>query len=138
MAEKTRTFNAYDVDRIRDLLDLAGSSDAVKAPAVLQLRRDVSGSSVVSPSEVPADVVTLNTELLLDGYTNDGPVVVTLVFPREADMGQRRISLFSPLGAALLGRRRGETVRYAAPGGEIEVRILDIVYQPEAAGRYDV
>jgi regulator of nucleoside diphosphate kinase len=64
--------------------------------------------------------------------------VVTLVFPREADMGQRRISLFSPLGAALLGRRRGETVRYAAPGGEIEVRILDIVYQPEAAGRYDV
>ena len=138
MASKTRTFNSYDVDRIRGLLDLAGPSDAVKAPAVLQLREDVSGSSIVSPREVPPDVVTMNTQLLVDGYSNDGPVVVTLVFPRAADMSQRRVSLFSPLGAALLGRRRGETVRYNAPGGEIEIRILEIVYQPEADGRYDV
>ena len=138
MVENTRTFNSYDVDRIRGLLDLAGPSDAVRAPAVLQLQHDVSGSRVVSPYAVPPDLVTMNTQILLDGYSSDGPVVVTLVFPREADMSQRRVSLFSPLGAALLGRRRGDTVRYTAPGGEIEVNILEIVYQPEADGRFDV
>ncbi|WP_394706919.1 GreA/GreB family elongation factor [Marispirochaeta sp.] len=39
-------------------------------------------------------------------------------------------------GSALLGCKNGETVSYIAPGGEVIVKILEILYQPEANGDF--
>jgi Transcription elongation factor, GreA/GreB, C-term len=52
--------------------------------------------------------------------------------PQSADPGRGRISMLSPVGAALLGRRPGEQVRVQTPGGVQCLTILDVVPRPAA------
>lgn len=129
-----RIFNAHDIERIRGFLSLATESEASRYHTLMELKKELEYAQVVPPQEVPADVVTMNSEVRIEGESTEGSGVVKLVFPQDADYTRGRISLLAPLGAALLGRRKGETVRYPAPGGQVEVTVHDIVYQPEAAG----
>jgi regulator of nucleoside diphosphate kinase len=61
----------------------------------------------------------------------------SLVFPAETDMTQNKISILAPIGTAILGYRAGDIVDWPVPAGRRTVRIQEILYQPEAAGRYD-
>ena len=58
-------------------------------------------------------------------------MMVTVVVPREADAADGKVSLIAPLGAALLGRRSGDSVEYSAPGGEVTVTVGEVLFQPE-------
>jgi regulator of nucleoside diphosphate kinase len=59
------------------------------------------------------------------------------VFPADADIANGKISVLTPLGAALLGRREGETFSYESPGGKVDVRVDGVEYQPEEHAIYD-
>jgi len=62
---------------------------------------------------------------------------VTVVYPQEMSVGQRRISVLSPVGSALLGQRVGQVARVALPDGSTrKLRVLELHYQPEAAGHF--
>jgi transcription elongation GreA/GreB family factor len=56
----------------------------------------------------------------------DGDAEFSIVPPEEADCMADRISMDSPLGRALLGRRLGEHVRFRAPGGVLAVTVVGI------------
>ena len=73
-----------------------------------------------APTEVqPGTKVTIQAE-------GETPETYRIVGPAEADPRSGRISNESPLGAALMGRRKGETVRVQTPAGEWEVKIIKI------------
>ena len=59
-----------------------------------------------------------------------------LVFPADADVSRGRLSVLTPLGAALLGRRSGESFVYESPGGPIEVAVVRVESGPEAEDDY--
>jgi transcription elongation factor GreA len=72
------------------------------------------------PTEVqPGTVVTIQSE-------GDAPETYRIVGPAEADPRNGKISNESPLGAALMGRRKGEVVRVQSPGGEWKVTVKKI------------
>jgi regulator of nucleoside diphosphate kinase len=82
---------------------------------------------------MPSDVITMNSTArfaLNDGSERE----ITLVYPRDADAGTGKVSVLAPVGSALLGLRVGDSIRWPAPGGDIDLRVLSIRYQPEAAG----
>jgi regulator of nucleoside diphosphate kinase len=56
------------------------------------------------------------------------------VFPEEADIPQGKISILAPLGTAMLGYRVGDTFEWDTPGGKRSIRVMKILYQPEASG----
>lgn len=92
---------------------------------------------LVTSQDVAPDVVTMNSEveLVLAGQTE--PQRLTLCYPHDAQVGAGRISVLSPIGAALLGRRVGDTVHWRMPNGETcQADLAAIVFQPEAAGDY--
>ena len=60
----------------------------------------------------------------------------TLVFPHAADITKRAISILAPVGMALLGFRAGDVIRWPVPGGARTLKIVSVLYQPEAAGDY--
>jgi len=63
----------------------------------------------------------------------------TLVYPKDVDPEQSRISVLSPVGRALLGARVGDVIRVLVPGhGEREFVVVELTYQPEANGRFDL
>lgn len=132
-----RILNRHDIERIRGFLSLATEGGAEKFRTLLQLKKDLATATVFDPEDMPPNVVTMNSEIRIAGSEPGGSSVVKVVFPQDAGYGHGNVSILAPLGAALLGREHGETVVYSAPGGEIEVTILEIVYQPESAGDYN-
>jgi regulator of nucleoside diphosphate kinase len=70
---------------------------------------------------------------LVSGETN----IYSLVFPKEADFNQGKISVLAPIGTAILGYRKGDTIEWQVPSGLRRLRVDEILYQPEAAGHFD-
>jgi regulator of nucleoside diphosphate kinase len=61
---------------------------------------------------------------------------VTLTYPDEADNRKMKISVFSPIGVALLGCQEGDIASWRVPSGIGRFKVLRVTYQPEAAGHY--
>jgi regulator of nucleoside diphosphate kinase len=123
--------NAVDFDRLTHLL-----SSSARPPVDLPLRRELERGTVVPPTEVPGEVVTVHSRVRVSDTKLDEPEEYTLVYPDEADILQGRISVLAPIGAALLGARLGQVVKYVAPAGVRRLKVEKILYQPEAAGDY--
>ncbi|HOG24153.1 MAG TPA: GreA/GreB family elongation factor, partial [Candidatus Omnitrophota bacterium] len=51
---------------------------------------------------------------------------------------KNRISILAPIGMALLGYRVGDIVEWKVPAGTRRLKIEEVLYQPEAAGEYDL
>ena len=138
MATKVRYFNAHDIDRIRGFLELATAGGSERYRYLFGLKQALEYSAILTPEEMPSDVVTMNSQLCINDLTHGGSMTVTLVFPQEADYEQKKVSLLAPLGAALLGCHAEEEICYEAPGGRKRIVITDILYQPEAAKEYSL
>ena len=81
---------------------------------------------LVPAEKLPADRVAMNSTVTYVEEHAGAQRKVTLVYPREADPARGRISVLSPIGLALIGRRRGETLHALLPGPRrLEIRVLD-------------
>lgn len=88
----------------------------------------------VDSEDVPADLVTMNSTVRLSDMSSKKQSRVTLAYPDETDLVASSISVLSPLGLALLGRRVGQVIECPAGTGRWRARITDVVYQPESTG----
>ncbi|MBC8735542.1 transcription elongation factor GreAB [Paraburkholderia sp. UCT31] len=94
---------------------------------------------IVDSHDIPADVVTMNSQATLSDTASGEQMTWTVVYPPNADFAQGRLNVFSPAGLALLGARRGESIRFTPPSGDQKVLKLDkILYQPEAADDFSL
>jgi regulator of nucleoside diphosphate kinase len=98
---------------------------------------DIDGSDerahLVASDEIPPDVVTMNSQVVLRDLDTGGEIVLTLVFPRDANVDQQRVSVLAPLGTAILGYRGGDIIEWQMPGGTRRLEVERVLYQPEAA-----
>lgn len=133
MNARPLTLTAPDRATLGEVL-AARTASSDDARALTDLIIGLSDSVVVRPSEVPRSVVTLNSRVRISLLGSDTGMVLTLVLPGQSDMRRGRVSVLSPAGSALLGRREGDVVEYEAPTGRVRFRIEDVLYQPEAAG----
>jgi len=76
---------------------------------LLELER----ARVVSDSSVPGNVVQMGSTVEYETDTGDGRTV-TLVFPKDADISEGKISILTPIGTALLGLSVGQTMGWTA------------------------
>ena len=102
------------------------------------LEQELESASVVSPEFVPADVVTLNSQISIREINTGDERIFTLVMPRDTDIERGKVSIMAPLGIAVLGQRIGDVVEFRVPAGLRKVKITRILYQPEAAGDYQL
>jgi regulator of nucleoside diphosphate kinase len=77
-------------------------------------------------------VVGVNSRISVRDLHTGELDVYTLVLPAEADISELRISTFTPLGRAVVGRRAGDVVEYDAPGGPVKMRIESVHPAPLA------
>lgn len=111
----------------------SGATDAVMQAMDDELAR----AQVIVSRDVPPTLVTMNSRVVFENVSTSRRREVTLVYPRDANASQGRISVFSPLGAALLGLSVGQEIDWALPNGRAaRFRIAEILYQPEAAGEH--
>ncbi len=61
-----------------------------------------------------------------------------LYTPDKADLKMNKISIFSAIATALIGYKIGDEIEWCAPAGMTKIKIEEILYQPEAAGDYNL
>jgi regulator of nucleoside diphosphate kinase len=126
-----------DVDRLQAVCD---SPVYRTSHAVFQeeLSAGLRKASVVPAEAIPPDRVTMRSRVLLRDLATGNFESFTLVYPEEADIDNGRLSVLTPLGSALIGARRGATIRVHAAAGVRRIKIEKILYQPESAGDLDL
>jgi regulator of nucleoside diphosphate kinase len=112
--------------------------DVSMRPALEQLGAALASHVPVAAERVPGDVITLNSQVGLFGLEKGEAFTCTLVLSQTADITQNKISILAPIGQALLGHRVGDVVEYTTPAGLQRLLVTMILYQPEAAGDYDL
>ena len=90
---------------------------------------------VVDTAHVPPDVVTVGSRVHLLDRDSGEELLFTVVFPSRANADEGRISVLAPLGTAVLGYRTDDLIEWDVPGGRRRLKVLRVVYQPEAAAR---
>lgn len=120
-----------DLERLLPVLDQHDT------PASESLATELHRARVVDQRAVPADVVTMNSEVVYEDCATFQTRRVRVVYPKDADAGRGRVSVLAPIGSALLGLRVNQSIEWPVPSGTKRIRVLEIRYQPEACGDYD-
>ncbi|HET8700784.1 MAG TPA: nucleoside diphosphate kinase regulator [Nitrococcus sp.] len=126
---------SQDFDRLEALLESL-PENAFPGKAALQAELD--RAEIVAPEQVPPSVVTMNSTVRFSIENSGDEFCLTLVYPRDVDGNANRISILAPVGSALLGLSVGDELEWPRPGGGMtKVRVIEILYQPERAGKLD-
>jgi regulator of nucleoside diphosphate kinase len=138
MEARTIYITEFDMKRLQALIEDAKRLDHHGNEYLESLEAELSRGIRVAPTEIPPDVVTMNSQVSLVDLDTNEEMVYTLVFPNDADITKSKISVLAPIGTAMLGYRMGDTFEWQVPDGTRRLRVKKVLYQPEAAGDYDL
>lgn len=116
---------------------LRGSPEPAQGTAELEALLDA--ASIVPSATIDPNVVTMNSTVVLEEQPAGRHLTVTLVYPKDSDPERSRVSVLTPVGRALIGARVGDTIGIVVPGNPPrDLRVVELKYQPEANGRFDL
>jgi len=127
MQQPHLVISSLDLDRIEQLLG--------NHPQHLALQEELDRAEIRDPADMPPDVVTMNSTVRFKMQNSGNDFCLTLVYPKDVQGDESKISVLAPVGSALLGLKVGDSIAWPGPAGRtIQVEILEVVYQPERAG----
>ena len=128
----------FDKKRLEELIGVAEDFGHQGRKDLRALMGELARAKVVPSKEVPPDVVTMNSRVVLRDVKTSEEMIYSLVFPESADIDTGAISILAPIGTAILGYREGDVIEWPVPAGMRRIRIEKILYQPEAAGDFEL
>ncbi|MDX3930799.1 MAG: nucleoside diphosphate kinase regulator [Stenotrophomonas sp.] len=118
------TVSSHDLARLEALLD---SPAASALPAAAALSDELTRATVVAPGQMPAGIVKMHSRVECEDATTGDKHVLTLVYPREANVDEHKVSVLAPVGTALLGLSIGQSIDWDAPGGrKLKLRVTAV------------
>ncbi len=89
-------------------------------------QRVLENARVIDMSRLNSETVQLLSKVEITNVANGSRMTYTLASPHEADLRERKISIKSPIGQALLGKKEGDVVEVRVPAGVMKYRIEHI------------
>jgi len=131
---KGRADIAKQIAEARDKGDLSENAeyDAAKdaqghlEAKIAQLEEVVGNARVIDEGEIDTSKVSILSKVKIKNKKNGAAFTYTLVSEEEADLKANKISVQSPIGKGLLGKKEGDSAKIETPGGEIEFEIVEI------------
>ena len=127
-----------DYNRLNGLIDRTRERNGVDKEYLNKLEAELERAEVVDAKDIPADVITMRSKVRLKDLVSGESNTYSLVFPREADFVEGKISVLAPIGTAILGYRLGDTIEWPVPSGLRRLKVEEILYQPESAGDHEL
>lgn len=106
--------------------DEAKTAQAENENKILELESQIRNAKIIDEKEIDTKTVQIGNLVKLHDVEFDEEVEYTIVGSTEVNLAENKISNESPIGKALLGRKKGETVEVDAPAGIIKFKILAI------------
>ena len=135
---KKVTLTKNDYTRIYKAITDAKNSKTINSNEAEKLLSELSKAEIVSSEKIDKDVVTMNSEVKLFFENTQKEQSFKIVYPQDANLKENKISIFSPIATALIGYKIGHEIEWIVPGGMTKIKIVDLIYQPEAAGDFDL
>lgn len=140
--QSEKTVNIYitepDYNRLSALIEKTREGNGVDRQYLNKLEAELDRAEIVDAKDIPANVITMRSTIRLKDLVSGEENTYSLVFPTEADFSQGKISVLAPIGTAILGYKSGDTIEWTVPSGLRKLKVDKIVYQPEAAGHFDL
>lgn len=128
-----------DLQRLKSLLE------SHRVPAVgndrvhlTHLKCELDNAAVVESDEMSAELITMNSTFKLLDLDRHQTDTFTLVYPDDACIAEGKLSILSPLGSELLGRRAGDEVTISLLQRDTRKRVEAISFQPERVGAFNL
>lgn len=119
----------------KDFMRLKNLLDAHDGDEFEDLEIELDRAAVLSDTEVPKDLITMNSNVRYLNVQDKKESTITLVYPQDANSADGKISILAPLGSALIGLKVGQEINWMFPDGKTRtLRILEVIYQPESSG----
>jgi regulator of nucleoside diphosphate kinase len=143
MSERQICVTESDFRRIRGVIGDGGLDEYEDVGDLNRLRYELERALIVKPTEIPKDVVTMNSRIRLRDLDSGDAIVFSLVYPSfayrpDAGVSEMTVSVLAPVGTAILGYRVGDTIEWNVPSGARRLKVEDVLYQPEASGHHDL
>jgi len=136
LKEQERPLITREIEAARGHGDLSENAEYTAAKEkqgyieakISDLESRLSMAEIIDPATLPRDKVVFGASVRVVNLETDEEKTFQLVGPDESDIDENKISVFSPLGNALLGKSADDVVEVNAPRGVIEYEILDIMF----------
>lgn len=138
MAKRTVHITKFDMDRLLELIEGVRSSPKFNKVNIDLLEKELYRGVLVDPQNIPNDVITMNSTVSITDTESGEKMTYALVFPSAANISENKLSILAPLGIALIGYRKGDIIEWPVPSGTRKLKVDEIIYQPEAAGDYNL
>ena len=106
--------------------DAARDAQGLLEVKIARLKEKVANARVIDESKLSADTVQLLSKVEVENLANKMKMKFQIVGESEADFSKGLLSASTPIGKALMGHSKGETVEAKVPSGVMKFRILDI------------
>lgn len=134
LKSKGRADMAKQIAEARDKGDLSENAEydaAKEAQGLLELKISkletvVGNARIIDESAVDTSKVSILSTVKIKNKKNNMEVKYQLVAEEEADLKSGKISVQSPIGKGLLGKKKGESALIKVPAGDMEFEIMDI------------
>lgn len=126
-----------DFRRLHDMMTQGEKNGNKDQPYLQSLEQELARATIVPSDKIPRDVITMHSRVRLQDLDTQENMTYVLTFPDEADAAANKISVLAPIGTALIGCKVGDTITWKVPAGIRRLKVRGIIYQPEAAGKFD-
>ena len=106
--------------------DAAKEAQGLLEARIARLENELSKSRVLDEKNIDLSTAKLLTTVKIENIQSKQMMSYTLVSESEADLKNKKISISSPIGRGLMGKKVGEIVDISVPSGVIKFKILDI------------
>ena len=127
-----------DAERLRNLIQDMKNPNEHERIYLKLLTEELLRAEVVEPQKIPRDIVTMNSLVKFRDMETREVYMHSIVYPANSDFEKGRISVLAPIGMALLGYRVGDVVEWPVPAGMRRLKVEEVLFQPEAAGQFEL
>ncbi|APX99956.1 regulator of nucleoside diphosphate kinase [Lacinutrix venerupis] len=134
MKYKTLILEKKEYVYLKRILNISGyANDDVVRKSLLKLTEELKTANILDEEKMPKDVVRFNSVVTLK--SNKGwERVLEVVIPQDKDLSLNKISILTPMGAALFGYSKGDIVDWDFPGGKQKLKIVDVTISESLKG----
>lgn len=132
--ESSITVTDHDYKKLQQCLQDARYLADVPSAAITKLGQELKRAVKVPSKKIMVNVVTMNSQVIIEDVDTKREFEISIVYPGNASIAEKRVSVLAPMGTALLGYTEGSVVEWDMPAGTKKLLVKKIVYQPEANG----
>jgi len=123
--------------RIKAVLGKLVLKNKENRPDIQMFLSRLNNVEIVEDGKLPKDIIAINSYVRYKYLDKTHTYEAVLVFPADVAADQKNISIFSPLGLSMIGKKANSTSEYLAPGGIYRIRIDEVIHQKQHIHIYE-